>query len=263
MSNNSNNTPLVRMVDIRKRFGSVQALKGVDLEVYPGEVIGLVGDNGAGKSTLMRILTGIYPPSRGDIYFHEEKVSIKSPKDARKLGIEIVHQGFGLLDSMTVARNVFLSSEPVFKLGPLKFLDMAKMNQETRKVIEHAGIRTGVEPDSVVQYLSGGQRQAVKIGRAIYFKAELVILDEPTIALSVREKDHVGELVADLSKHHVAVIYISHNLDEVYELADRISILDVGTKIAEYKRGEVSLENLYDIIREGRVPPELDQNRQS
>jgi simple sugar transport system ATP-binding protein len=263
MSHNSHNTPLVRMVDIRKRFASVQALKGVDFEVYPGEVIGLVGDNGAGKSTLMRILTGIYEPSQGEIYFHEKKVAITSPKDARDLGIEVVHQGFGLLDSMTVARNVFLSSEPVRKIGPLKFLDMAKMNQETRKVIAHAGIRTGVEPDSVVQYLSGGQRQAVKIGRAIYFKAELVILDEPTIALSVREKDHVGELVTDLSKHHVAVIYISHNLEEVYELADRISILDVGTKIAEYQRGEVSLENLYDIIREGRVPPELDQNSQS
>lgn len=259
MSNRNNNTPLVRMTGIRKRFGSVEALKGVDFDVYPGEVVGLVGDNGAGKSTLMRILTGIYLPSWGDIYFRGEKVSIKSPKDARNLGIEVVHQGFGLLDSMTVARNVFLASEPVIKLGPLKFLDMAKMNRETRKVIEHAGIRSGVEPDSIVQYLSGGQRQAVKIGRAIYFKAELVILDEPTIALSVREKDHVGELVADLSKHHVAVIYISHNLEEVYALADRISILDVGVKIAEYNRGEVSLEVLYDIIREGRVPSELNQ----
>jgi simple sugar transport system ATP-binding protein len=263
MSNNSTTTPLVKMVDIRKRFGPVQALKGVDIEVYPGEVIGLVGDNGAGKSTLMRILTGIYEPTRGEIYFHEKKVSIKSPKDARDLGIEVVHQGFGLLDLMTVARNVFLASEPVIQFGPLKFLDMAKMNRETRKVIQHAGIRTGVEPDSIVQYLSGGQRQAVKIGRAIYFKAELVILDEPTIALSVREKDHVGELVADLSKHQVAVIYISHNLEEVYELADRISILDVGTKIAEYKRGEVSLEVLYDIIREGRVPEELAQQEQA
>ena len=262
MSEHNKNTSLIRMVGIRKRFGSVEALKGVDFEVYPGEVVGLVGDNGAGKSTLMRILTGIYLPSWGDIYFRGQKVSIKSPKDARNLGIEVVHQGFGLLDSMTVARNVFLASEPVIKLGPLKFLDMAKMYQETRKVIEHAGIRSGVEPDSIVQYLSGGQRQAVKIGRAIYFKAELVILDEPTIALSVREKDHVGELVADLSKHHVAVIYISHNLEEVYALADRISILDVGVKIAEYKRGEVSLEVLYDIIREGRVPSELNQHQE-
>ncbi|RKX80240.1 MAG: sugar ABC transporter ATP-binding protein [Spirochaetes bacterium] len=259
MSNKGNDKPLVKMVDIEKRFGSVQALKGVDFEVYPGEVVGLVGDNGAGKSTLMRILTGIYHPSRGDIYFRGEKVLIDSPKKARDMGIEVVHQGFGLLDSMTVARNVFLASEPLIKVGPVKLLDMEKMNMETRKVIEHAGIRTGVEPDSIVQYLSGGQRQAVKIGRAIYFKAEVVILDEPTIALSIREKDHVGELVNDLRKHNVAVIYISHDLEEVYELADKITILDVGEKLAEYKRGEVSLEVLYDIIREGRIPPDIKQ----
>jgi simple sugar transport system ATP-binding protein len=115
----------------------------------------------------------------------------------------------------------------------------------------------------VVQFLSGGQRQAVKIGRAIYFKAELVILDEPTIGLSVREKDHVGELVTDLSKRNVAVIYISHDLDDVYELADRIMILDVGAKIAEFKRGEVPVEILYDILREGRVPPDLEIGRSS
>ncbi|MEW5814820.1 MAG: ATP-binding cassette domain-containing protein [Spirochaetota bacterium] len=263
MSNSNIQEPLVRMAGIEKRFGFVQALKGVDFEVHPGEVVGLVGDNGAGKSTLIQILTGIYQPNRGEIYFHGKKVSFEAPKDARNLGIEVVHQGFGLLDSMTVARNVFLGSEPVLSFGPLKFLDMAKMRREARKVIEHAGIKTGVEPDSVVQYLSGGQRQAVKIGRTIYFQAELVILDEPTIALSVRERDHVGELVADLRKRNVAVIYISHDLDEVYALADRITVLDVGTKIAEFKRDEVPLEILYDIIRGGKVPPDLEAGRPS
>jgi simple sugar transport system ATP-binding protein len=263
LSDNGTQGPLVRMVGIEKRFGFVQALKGVDFQAYPGEVVGLLGDNGAGKSTLMRILSGIYKPNRGEVYFRQKRVSIESPKDARDLGIEVVHQGFGLMDPMTVARNVFLGSEPVLKIGPLKLLDMAKMSAEARKVIEHAGIRSGVEPDSVVQFLSGGQRQAVKIGRAIYFKAELVILDEPTIGLSVREKDHVGELVADLSKRNVAVIYISHDLDDVYELADRIIILDVGAKIAEFKRGEVPVEILYNILREGRVPPELEAGRLS
>ncbi len=263
MSNRNSQEPLVRMAGIKKRFGFVQALKGVDFEAYPGEVVGVVGDNGAGKSTLIRILTGIYQPDQGEIYFGGKKVSINSPDHARDLGIEVVHQGFGLLDSMTVARNVFLHSEPIIKVGLLKFLNMAKMREEARKVLEHAGIRSGVEPDSVVQYLSGGQRQAVKIGRAIYFQAELVILDEPTIALSVRERDHVGELVGDLSKHNVAVIYISHDLDEVHELADRITVLDVGTKIAEYKRGEIPLERLYDIVREGRVPPDLEVSKES
>jgi simple sugar transport system ATP-binding protein len=249
---------LVRMVGIEKRFGFVQALRGVDFQAYPGEVVGLLGDNGAGKSTLMRILSGIYQPNRGEIYFRGKKVSIASPKDARDLGIEVVHQGFGLMDPMTVARNVFLGSEPVIRIGPFKFLDMPRMSAEAQKVIEHAGIRTGVAPDSVVQFLSGGQRQAVKIARAMYFQAELVILDEPTIGLSVREKDHVGQLVADLSRRNVAVVYISHDLDDVQELADRIVILDVGTKIAEFRRGEVPIEILYDILREGRVPPGLE-----
>ena len=244
--------PLVKMINIKKRFGAVQALKDVNFEVYPNEIVGLVGDNGAGKSTLMRILSGIYPPTEGKIYFQGKEVSFSSTMDARIVAIETVHQGFGLLELMNVSRNMFLGAEPVKKFGPLRFLDLAKMERETRSALEKVGIK-GIKPNYIISYLSGGQRQAIKIGRAMYFKAKLVVLDEPHMALSVRERDKIWDLIMELKKKRVSAVYISHDIRIVYDLADRFAILDAGNKVGEFEKGEISLENLTTIIRKGKI----------
>jgi len=244
--------PLVKMVNIKKKFGAIQALKGIDFEVYPNKIVGLVGDNGAGKSTLMRILSGMYPPTEGDIYFQGKKISLSSPKDARIVGIETVHQGFGLLELMNVSRNIFLGTEPVKKFGPLRFLNLAKMERETQDVLRKIGIK-GIKPNYVIGNLSGGQRQAIKIGRAMYFKAKLVILDEPHMALSVRERDKIWDLITELKKKKVSAVYISHDIRIVYNLADRFVILDAGNKVGEFEKGEISLESLVATIRKGKI----------
>jgi len=243
--------PLIKMVNIKKNFGNIEALKGVDFEVYPDEIVGLVGDNGAGKSTLMRILSGIYPPTEGEIYFQEKKISFSSPRDSRMLGIEAVHQGFGLAELMSISKNIFLGAEPVKKFGPLKFLDLDKMAKETISVLEKVGIKR-MKPNYIINGLSGGQRQSIKIARAVYFKAKMIILDEPHMALSVRERDKIWDMIMELKQRKVAAVYISHDIGIVYNLADKFVILDAGTKIGEFKKGEVSLEDLTNIIREGK-----------
>ena len=247
---NTKKEPLVKMVNIKKYFGTIQALKGVNFDLYPDEIVGLVGDNGAGKSTLMRILSGIYCPTEGEIYLQSKKVSFSSPKDAIIAGIETVHQGFGLLELMNVSRNIFLGAEPVKKFGPLRFLNLAKMERETQRLLEEVGIKR-VEPNYVIKQLSGGQRQSIKIARAMYFKAKMIILDEPHMALSVRERDKMWDMIMELKKRRVSAIYISHDIGTIYNLADRFVILDTGTKIGEFKKGEISLEDLTNIIREG------------
>ena len=243
--------PLIKMVNIKKNFGNIEALKGVDFEVYPDEIVGLVGDNGAGKSTLMRILSGIYPPTEGEIYFQAKKISFSSPRDSRMLGIEAVHQGFGLTELMSISKNIFLGAEPVKKFGPLKFLDLDKMEKETISVLEKVGIKR-MKPNYIINGLSGGQRQSIKIARAVYFKAKMIILDEPHMALSVRERDKIWDMIMELKQRKVSAVYISHDIGIVYNLADKFVILDAGTKIGEFKKGEVSLEDLTNIIREGK-----------
>jgi len=248
---NTKKEHLVKMVNSKKNFATIQALKGVDFDVYSDEIVGLVGDNGAGKSTLMRILSGVYRPTEGEIYFQSKKVSFSSPKDAIIAGIETVHQGFGLMESMNVSRNIFLGAEPVKKCGPLRFLNLAKMERETQRILEEVGIKR-VEPNYIIKQLSGGQRQSIKIARAAYFKAKMIILDEPHMALSVRERDKMWDMIMELKKRRVSAIYISHDIGTIYNLADRFVILDTGTKIGEFKKGEVSLEELTNIIREGK-----------
>jgi len=241
--------PLVKMVGISKRFGAIRALEGVNFEVYPREVVALVGDNGAGKSTLVRILSGIYFPTKGEIFFEGKKIAILSPKIAEKLGIEAIHQGFGLIDTMSIARNIFLGREPVVRKFLFKFLDLNKMKRESNKILQTIGARSQVTPDSEVSFLSGGERQSIKIGRAVLFKAKLVIMDEPTMALSVRERHKVLELVRNLKKQGVAVIFISHDIHVVYDICDRIVILEKGSKIGDFPREEVTVDEVVKIVR--------------
>lgn len=246
----NNPEPLVRMVNISKNFGTVQALKNVDFDVGYQEVMGLVGDNGAGKSTLIKILTGVFPPDTGEIYFEGKKVEIRSPKEARDLGIETVYQDLALIPLMSISRNFFLGREPVVQVGPFRFMDKRKMDATVKKVLSEIGINVR-SPEEPVAILSGGERQSVAIGRALHFGAKLLILDEPTSALSVRETHKVLDFILEAKERGLSIIFITHNIYHVYSVADRFTILEHGRKVATFKRTEVSAQDIIEIIRSG------------
>src|SRR4030042_6200386 len=245
-------TSLAKMVDIEKNFRAVQALKKVNLEIRQGEILGLLGDNGAGKSTLIKVLAGVFPPDRGEIFFESEQVSFSSPKVARALGIETVHQALSLVDLMSISRNFFLGREPTKKIGPIYFLDKKKMREECKKSIADLGIRVR-STEEPVSILSGGERQVISIGRAMHFKVKLLILDEPTVALSVRETREVLRQVEKVRESGVTVIFITHNVYQVYPVAERFVMLDRGIKIGEVYKKDASPEDIIEIIATGQM----------
>ena len=243
--------PLVAMRHISKEFGKVKALRDVDFSINPQEVVGLLGDNGAGKSTLIKILVGLYPPDSGEIYFEGKKVEFSSPQDARALGIETVYQDLALVGLMSISRNFFLGRERIRKVGPFRFLDKKGMDTGCREMLIEIGI--GVRsPSENVEFLSGGERQAVSIGRAMHFGAKLLILDEPTAALSIKETNKVLEYVLQARERGLSVIYITHNIHHVYPIANRFTILERGAKLGEYKKEEIAPERIIEIISKGR-----------
>jgi len=229
----SQQTPIVEMRNIHKRFGAVQALRGVDLELYPGEILGLVGDNAAGKSTLMKVLSGAYLPNEGDILLHGQPAHIANPEDSRRLGIEMVYQDFALCNNLDVAANVFLGREVVrWRLGSLRWMNKRTMEQRARTMLD----RLRIDISSVrlrVENLSGGQRQAVAIGRAIAFDAKVIIMDEPTAALSVAAIDKVLDLISSLREQGASIIIISHRLEDIFRIGDRVAVLRQGRKVAD------------------------------
>lgn len=236
---------LVRMVNIHKSFGGVVALAGIDFEVEYNEVVGLLGDNGAGKSTLIKILTGFHSPDKGEIYFKGKKIKEYSVAKARELGIQTVYQEKALADQQTLWRNIFMGREMANRLG---FLDVKRMQEETlRAMRELIGLTAaGITPDSVVKTLSGGERQGVAIGRALYFEAELIILDEPTMSLSLSETRKVLDFVGQIKKAGKSSIFIDHNVYHVYPVVDRIVILDRGKIAGQFRKKDISLEKLID-----------------
>lgn len=246
------NDYMVEMVNICKKFGEVEALRGVDFTVCRDEVVGLVGDNGAGKSTLIKILNGLFPPDSGEIFFEGRKVRFSSPKEARDAGIETVYQALGLVDLMSISRNFFLGRELTRKVFSLPLLDLSQIKQECSKVLTEIGVRKR-SPDTVTAVLSGGERQSINIGRAMYFKAKLVILDEPTTALSVKETEIVLRFIEELKKAMVPVIFITHNIYHVYQVADRFTILDRGIKIGDFLKKDVTPEDIMEVIRQGKA----------
>ena len=225
--------PIVEMVNIHKRFGAVQALRSVTLSLNHGEVLGLVGDNAAGKSTLMKVLSGAYIPDEGEILINLKKAHITNPEDSRHLGIEMVYQDYALANNLDVSANVFLGREIVkWKLGPIKMMDKKAMEEEARSLLD----RLRIEIDSVrlkVENLSGGQRQAVAIGRATAFNAKVIIMDEPTAALSVAAISKVLDLIRELKSLGSSIIMISHRLEDIYEVSDRVIVLRHGRKVAD------------------------------
>ena len=236
----------LRMEKIHKFYGTVHALKGVDFEVGFNEVVGLVGDNGAGKSTLAKIIGGAVQKSSGRIFVKGKEVNITSIKAARKLGIEVVYQEQAIVDTLSVAKNIFLNRE-LLKPGLIKLLDMKKMRSEAERITKSLGLHI-TSPDQEARFCSGGERQGVAIARAMYFKAELVTLDEPTRGLAVSAVQKVLEFVRQLKDSGVSCILISPNLHHVYPVADRIVVLSRGEKVADMKKDETSIKELEQII---------------
>ncbi|MFV0384330.1 ATP-binding cassette domain-containing protein [Paracoccus sp. (in: a-proteobacteria)] len=231
-----------------KWYGSVHALRGLDLDIPKGQVVGLIGDNGAGKSTFIKILSGVHRQSAGEIFFEGSKVAIRSPRDAMNLGIETIYQYTAMIPEMSIARNVFIGREKR-KWGWRGFglLDQKAMAAEAMAAIEDVGLHLR-SPDAPVKDLSGGQRQGVAIARAMHFRSSMLILDEPTNHLSVKEMNKVLDYVRQLRDQGITVIFISHNLHHVHDVSDRIVAFARGAKVADLTAAETSVQNMIDII---------------
>jgi len=244
-------TPLVSLSDIRKSFGAVTALRGVSLDVMPGETFALLGDNAAGKSTLMKILTGVYQPDHGTIALDGEQVEFPSPAVSRARGIEMIYQDFALSDNLDVRTNIFLGREPRRNLlGPfVRVVDTKLMERESKRVLDTLDIP--INPRLKVRRLSGGQRQAVAIGRALAFDARLIIMDEPTANLSVAKVDKLIEVTQRLKELGIAVIIITHRLDEAFAVADRMAVMRQGEVVGQFANGEVTETEVAHLIALG------------
>ncbi len=242
--------PLVEMRDIHKRFGGVHAVRGVSVDLHPGEVVGVLGHNGAGKSVLMKILSGAIAPDAGEIRINGEKVEIESPRDAQRHGIETIYQTLALADNLDAPGNLFLGRELLTRWGTL---DDDAMENETRKVVRRLNPNfTNIK--GAVRNMSGGQRQSVAIARAIYFNARILIMDEPTAALGPHETRMVGELVKQLKAEGIGIFLISHDIHDVFDLADRVSVLKNGNLVGTRRTTEVTKDQVLAMIILGKLP---------
>jgi len=242
--------PLLQVKSVSKHFGAVQALDNVDFEVKAGEVMALVGDNGAGKSTLIKGIAGIYEFNGGEVYFDGKKVSIKGPRDSAALGIEVVYQDLALADNLDVVANMFLGREMIQKPLRLDELSMEKACIETLDSLSVTTLRSVRQP---VAGLSGGQRQAVAVAKAVMWNSRLVILDEPTAALGVAQTRQVLDLVRRLVEKDLGVVLISHNLHDVFEVSDRITVLRLGQNVAQINTAETTQQEVVHAITAGQL----------
>jgi D-xylose transport system ATP-binding protein len=244
-------TPILELRNVSKRFGAVQALYEVDFHVSSGEVMALVGDNGAGKSTLIKCIAGIHPADSGEILFEGQPVTIHGPKDSARLGIEVVYQDLALADNLDVVQNMFLGREEL--AGPLRSLDEIDMEKRANDTLATLSVTTIRSVRQTVAGLSGGQRQSVAVAKAVMWNSKVVILDEPTAALGVAQTRQVLDLVKRLGQQGLAVVLISHNLYDVFEAADTITVLRLGQNVAEYKRAEVTQTQVVEAITAGKL----------
>jgi D-xylose transport system ATP-binding protein len=240
-------TPLLELRNLTKSFGSVQALSGVDMEVRSGEVMALVGDNGAGKSTLIKCIAGTHTADSGDIVFEGREVKIHGPKDAGRLGIEVVYQDLALCDNLDVVQNMYLGREA----ARFQILNEAVMEQTTSATLKSLAVTTIRSVRQPVATLSGGQRQSVAVAKAVQWNSKLVILDEPTAALGVAQTEQVLALVRRLGEQGLAVILISHNLHDVFETADRITVLRLGRSVGVFDRRTTTQQAVVEAITAG------------
>ncbi|MGY9045742.1 sugar ABC transporter ATP-binding protein [Puniceibacterium antarcticum] len=243
-------TPLVQMKNISIAFGGVHAVDNVSLDLYPGEVVGLLGHNGAGKSTLIKILSGAYKADSGEIWINGKKVDIQSPRDARANSIETIYQTLALADNLDAASNLFLGRELTTPFG---FVDDSRQEAETRKIMArlNPNFKKLKEP---VSALSGGQRQSVAIARAVYFKARILIMDEPTAALGVHETKMVADLITELKKQGLGIFLISHDTREMMDLCDRVSVMKNGQVVGTERVEDVTEDDILSMIILGKNP---------
>lgn len=252
MTNNTG-TPLVEMRNISISFGGIHAVDDVTVDLYPGEVVGLLGHNGAGKSTLIKCLSGAYQADSGDIYVNAEKAAINNPRDARSYNIETIYQTLALADNLDAASNLFLGRELLTAAG---FVDQARMEAETRKIMArlNPNFRKFQAP---VSALSGGQRQSVAIARAVYFNARILIMDEPTAALGPQETQMVAELIQELKRQGLGIFLIDHDVHQVKRLCDRASVMKNGELVGTVKVADASEDDLLAMIILGKTPAHL------
>ena len=250
--------PLMRLVNIRKAYGSVQALSGVDLHVNEGEIVALLGDNGAGKTTLIKILSGVVQPDAGSITLRGKPVRFRSSADAIRSRIETIFQSSALVDQLSVSRNLFLGREPSRRiLGILPRLSKRTMNEESTKLLKEMGLHRDLDPESRIAALSGGERQSIAIARAMHFDADLIILDEPTNNLGVDETRRVLQFIRDAKAKGRSSIFITHNIFHVFQVTDRIVVLRRGRKVADIPTSDTTIEEIERLITEDQESSQI------
>ncbi|CAN7590893.1 ATP-binding cassette domain-containing protein [Pararhizobium sp. LjRoot238] len=247
MDNAAAITPLLSIQGIAKSYGHVRALQGVDMNIYRGEVTGLLGDNGAGKSTLIKILSGIIRPDTGKFMREGQEISVQSRRDSEEIaGIQTIYQDIALVKSMSILRNIFAGREERYPFG---FLKMKKMRETAMSILnEHVKIAGITSPDLLVEELSGGQAQAVAIARAVHFQRDILLLDEPTSALSVRETNKVLAIMRDIAEGGRSCVFVTHNLYHAYQVCDRFVVVSHGTVVKSVRKEETSLDELTALI---------------
>jgi len=249
--------PIVQMKNIEKHFGNIIALAGVSFDVRPGECHCLLGDNGAGKSTFIKTMSGVHQPTKGEIYFEGKHMDFATPRDAMEAGIATVFQDLAMIPLMSVTRNFFMGREPSIGSGPFKRMDIDTMNRACMEEMRRMGINLRA-PDQAVGTLSGGERQTVAIARAVYFGAKILILDEPTSALGVRQTSNVLATIDRVRKQGVGVVFISHNVRHALAVGDRFTVLNRGKTLGTAKRGKITPEELQYLMAGGQEMAELE-----
>jgi simple sugar transport system ATP-binding protein len=242
-----NQENILEIRNISKSFGAVQALSNVSFTVGRSEIVGLVGDNGAGKSTIINLLMGVYQPDEGDIYFEGKRVTFVSPRNTRAIGIEPVYQSTAVVDLMNLWRNFYLGREVTRSFGPFRVLDKAEMKKKSIEMMWDIGVHVR-EADESVQYMSGGERQSLCIGRCMEFGGKMLLLDEPTAALSLKETDKVLKFAESVREKGLSEIIVDHNVYHIYPIVDRFVIMGRGRKITELRKADVSAEDVIETL---------------
>lgn len=261
MTTNSNisATPIMRMKNISKSFSGYTALEEVSLDVFPGEVLCLLGDNGAGKSTAIKVLSGFHEPSSGTMEWEGNDVTFNSPRDANERGIATVHQFGGTFPLMSIARSFFVGLEPTKGWGPFKRFDRKYANEVVVREMQALGITRVTDGERLIGSLSGGERQVSAIARAVHFGAKVLILDEPTAALGVKESSHVLRIIMQAKLKGIAVILITHNVTHALTVGDHFAVLIHGEKADDFRRGERTREEIIDLMAGGEAMAELEK----
>ncbi len=257
MNTRSTHQPIVQMKDIEKHFGSVIALAGVSVDVFPGECHCLLGDNGAGKSTFIKTMSGVHKPTKGEILFEGQPMHFDDPRDAITAGIATVYQDLAMIPLMSVSRNFFMGNEPIKKIAGIPFFDKDYADRVTMDEMRKMGINLR-GPDQAVGTLSGGERQTVAIARAVHFGAKVLILDEPTSALGVRQTSNVLATIDKVRKQGIAVVFITHNVRHALAVGDRFTVLNRGQTLGTAQRGQITPDELQDLMAGGQELAELE-----